>query len=99
MCLLAQKPESIKQLKESDRISMDPTMETMLTSVKTKQGVYAETMIYGPHGYAIGRLFLDPFSLILYSTKAEEFAAVQELTTQGMALPEAIEHVSKRRKG
>lgn len=94
MCLLAQKPESIKQLKESDRITMDPTMESMLTSVKTKQGVYAETMIYGPHKYAIGRLFLDPFSLILYSTKAEEFAAVQELTKKGLSLPEAIEQVS-----
>jgi conjugal transfer ATP-binding protein TraC len=98
MCLLAQKPESIKQLKESKRISMDPTMEAMLTSVRTKQGTYAETMIYGPHGYAIGRLFLDPFSLILYSTKAEEFAAVQELTNQGMSLAEAIEQVSGRRK-
>ena len=74
---------------------MDPSMETMLTSVKTKQGQYAEVMIHGPHGYAIGRLFLDPFSLILYSTKAEEFAAVQELTNQGMSLTEAIEKVSK----
>lgn len=98
MCLLAQKPESIKQLKESNRISMDPTMEAMLTSVKTKQGVYAETMIYGSHGYAIGRLFLDPFSLILYSTKAEEFAAVQELVKQGLSLPEAIEQVSQRER-
>jgi conjugal transfer ATP-binding protein TraC len=99
MCLLAQKPESIKQLKESKRISLDPTMEAMLTSVRTKQGTYAETMIYGPHGYAIGRLFLDPFSLILYSTKAEEFAAVQELTNQGMPLAEAIEQISQRRNG
>lgn len=94
MCLLAQKPESIKQLKESKRIAMDPTMEAMLTSLKTKQGQYAEIMIYGSHGYAIGRLLLDPFSLILYSTKAEEFAAVQELTKQGMELADAIEHVS-----
>lgn len=99
MCLLAQKPESIKQLKESKQISLDPTMEAMLTSVRTKQGTYAETMIYGPHGYAIGRLFLDPFSLILYSTKAEEFAAVQELTNQGMPLAEAIEQVSQRKNG
>ncbi|OJW55213.1 MAG: type-IV secretion system protein TraC [Alphaproteobacteria bacterium 41-28] len=98
MCLLAQKPESIKQLKESKRISMDPTMEAMLTSVKTKQGQYAEVMIYGPHGYAIGRLLLDPFSLILYSTKAEEFAAVQALTNRGMELAEAIEQVSQRRE-
>ncbi len=94
MCLLAQKPESIKLLKESKRISIDPTMEAMLTSIKTKQGQYAEVMIYGPHGYAIGRLFLDPFSLILYSTKAEEFAAVQECVDQGLSLAEAIENVS-----
>lgn len=98
MCLLAQKPESIKLLKESKRIAMDPTMEAMLTSVKTKQGQYAEVMITGPHGYAIGRLFLDPFSLILCSTKAEEFAAVQELTKQGMSLVDAIEKVSERVK-
>jgi conjugal transfer ATP-binding protein TraC len=95
LCLLAQKPDSIKQLKELDRIAMDPTMEAMLTSVKTKQGHYAEVMIKGPHGYAIGRLFLDPFSLILYSTKAEEFAAVQELTQQGIELADAIETVAQ----
>ncbi len=97
MCLLAQKPESIKQLKKSDRISMDPAMEAMLTSVRTKQGQYAEVMIYGPHGYAVGRLLLDPFSLILYSTKAEEFAAVQQLTNEGLDLAEAIEQVAERR--
>lgn len=96
MCLLAQKQESIKQLKQSDRIAMDPAMEAMLTSVKTKQGQYAEVMIYGPHGYAVGRLLLDPFSLILYSTKAEEFAAVQQLTDQGLSLTEAIEQVSRQ---
>lgn len=98
MCLLAQKPESIKQLKTSGRIMMDPNMEALLTSVKTKQGQYAEIMLYGPHGYAIGRLLLDPFSQILYSTKPEEFAAVQTLLKEGHTLPQAIESISKRRR-
>lgn len=97
MCLLSQKPESIKQLKESERISMDPSMEAMLTSVRTQQGKYAEVMIYGPHGYAVGRLLLDPYSLILYSTKPEEFAAVENLTKQGMSLADAVGEVSLRR--
>lgn len=97
MCLLSQKAESIKQLKKSGRISLDPTMEFLLTSVKTKQGKYAEVMIYGPHGYAIGRLLLDPYSLILYSTKPEEFAAVQKLIEQGLSLADAVEEVSLRR--
>ena len=99
MCLLAQKKESIAQLKKSKRIEMDPSMEKLLKSVKTQQGKYAEVMIYGPHGYAIGRLLLDPFSLILYSTKAEEFAAVQTLTEQGMTLPEAIQKVATQKFG
>ena len=97
MCLLAQKKESIAQLKKSDRLSMDPSMETMMSSVRTKQGTYAEVMIYGPHGYAVGRLLLDPYSLILYSTKAEEFAAVQALTDQGLSLADAVEEVSLRK--
>lgn len=98
MCLLAQKPESIQQLKTSGRIIMDPGMEAQLTSVKTKQGQYAEVMIYGPHGYAVGRLFLDPFSLILYSTKAEDFAAVQDLVSQGVGLENAVAHVAHNRR-
>lgn len=100
MCLLAQKTESIKQLKESKRINLTPAMETLLTSVKTKQGQYAEVMLYGPHGFAIGRLLLDPFSRVLYSTKPEEFAAVQAGVKQGLSLPEAIEavaHAGERR--
>jgi len=98
MCLLAQKPESIKQLKNSGRIMMDPSMESALTSVRTKQGQYAEVMLYGPHGYAIGRLLLDPFSQILYSTKPEEFAAVQQLLSQGESLSDAIETIANRRR-
>jgi len=98
MCLLAQKSESIRQLKKSSRISMDPAMEEMLSSIKTKQGQYAEVMVYGSHGYAIGRLLLDPYSLILYSTKPEEFAAVQQLVDGGAELADAIETVSLRRR-
>lgn len=95
MCLLAQKPESIRQLKESKRIIMDPAMELQLTSLKTKQGHYAEILIHGPHGYAVGRLYLDPFSRVLYSTKAEEFAAVQEHLQKGMPLADAIGAVAE----
>jgi conjugal transfer ATP-binding protein TraC len=97
MCLLAQKSESIRQLKQSSRISMDPAMEEMLSSIRTKQGQYAEVMVYGTHGYAIGRLLLDPYSLILYSTKPEEFSAVQQLVDGGADLADAIEMISLRR--
>lgn len=94
MCLLSQKDESIELLKNSKRLSMDPAMERTLRSLRTEQGQYAEIMIKGPKGFAVGRLILDEFSKILYSTKAEEFAAVQDLVAQGLSLKEAIQKIA-----
>jgi conjugal transfer ATP-binding protein TraC len=95
MCLLSQKKESIDQLKESKKLSLDYAEETLLRSVHTQKGKYAEIMISGPTGSAIGRLVLDPFSKILYSTDAHEFSRVEDLQNQGMSLAEAVEEVSK----
>lgn len=94
MCLLSQKDESIELLKNSKRLALDPAMERLLRSVRTEQGKYAEIMIKGPPGFAIGRLLLDNFSQILYSTKAEEFTAVQNLVSKGKSLKEAIQIIS-----
>lgn len=94
LCLLSQKKESIEQLKKTSRIVMDPAMEAMLNSIQTKQGEYAEIMIYGPHGYAVGRLMLDPFSKVLYSTQAQEFSKVQDYLNQGMTMTQAINTIA-----
>lgn len=94
MCLLGQKGESITQLKQSGRITLDAYTERMLRSVRTVQGQYAEVMIKGPSGFAVGRLLLDPFSKTLYSSKAQEVAAVKELLQQGLKLEQAIEEVA-----
>jgi conjugal transfer ATP-binding protein TraC len=98
MCLLSQKDESIKLLKNSDRLAMDPAMERTLRSLRTEQGQYAEIMIKGPKGFAVGRLLLDPFSQTLYSTKAEEFSAVQTLVEQGLSLKDAVLKVAKEKR-
>lgn len=92
--LLSQRRESVALLKDTKKIVMDPHMESLLQSVKTKQGEYSEAMIYGPHGYAIGRLMLDPFSRILYSTKAQEYGAVRSIQATGIPLEEAIHQVA-----
>lgn len=94
LCLLSQKPESINVLRENKRINLNDTMEKYLHSVHTKSGCYAECMIVGSHGYAVTRLVLDPFSNILYSTKASEYAAVKQLVDQGISMVNAIEEVA-----
>ncbi len=90
VCMLSQKQESIDQLKKSGRFKVTEAIEEMLTSIHTKPGEYAEVMIRGSKGLFLGRLILDPFSKILYSTKAEEYSRVQELQKQGYSLTESV---------
>lgn len=98
MCLLSQKPESIEYLKKHDRLSLSPQKEALLKSVKTRQGQYAEVMISGVSGYAVGRLILDPFSNLLYSTKAEDYAALKALKEQGIGMEDAINTLNHQRR-
>ena len=97
-CFLSQKEESIAQLKNSKRILLDPYKEKVINSVKTEQGKYAEVLINGADGYAVGKLLLDPFSGLLFSTKPEDYAAVKELNRKGYSITEAIEFIIKSRE-
>lgn len=98
-CFLSQKEESIAQLKNSKRILLDPYKEKVINSVKTEQGKYAEVLINGADGYAVGKLLLDPFSGLLFSTKPEDYAAVKELNQKGYSITEAIESIIQSREG
>lgn len=89
--MLKQKAESIKALKNSQRILMDAHMEELLDSMMTVPGKFSEIMIYGPHGYSIGRFMVDRFTQILYSSNAEDFEAVASLRKQGLSLVEAVQ--------
>ena len=97
-CLLAQSSESIDALRKDDKLSMTPAMESALKSVDTKTGVYSEVMIYHSKlGYSVERLMLDRFSVLLYSTKAEEYRAIKDMTDKGISMADAIEQLSNQR--
>jgi conjugal transfer ATP-binding protein TraC len=91
--LLRQKPESIKAAESSDRIMMDDGLRRLLTSVDTQQGRYSEIAVMSPDGTSVGRLIVDPFAEKLYSTKAEEYAAIDTMLKRGHSLVDAIEQL------
>lgn len=94
MCLLSQKKSSIKRFSESGKVEMDEKKQAALESVHTKHGEYSEVMICDGEGnYSIGRLILDPFSGLLYSTKADEYAKVKNYQAKGMGVSQAIEKI------
>lgn len=94
MFLLRQKQESIEALKQSKKLHMDEHMETLLKSITTRQGFYSEVFIKaGQAGYGVGTLIGDPYSQILYSSKADDYEAVQVYVRQGMSYVDAIKQV------
>ena len=92
--LLAQKKESIEMLAKSKKIAMDEPFKKALTSLRMVSGQYSEALIYGPKGYAIGRLILDPYSVAFYSSKASDWSRINDLTDNGYSLAEAIEEIA-----
>jgi conjugal transfer ATP-binding protein TraC len=99
LCCLAQKSEAIALLKNSERFKINESQQRQLESIDTKPGEYAEVMIMVAGGGFIGRLILEPFSRVLYSTKAEEYEEVKRYESEGMKLEEAVEKVAKERYG
>lgn len=88
--ILGQNSETIDQLKKSERLPIDPFSERLFKSLK-KADDYSECIIKSPSGLSVHRIILDPFSRILFSSKAEEFDAVNKLQEQDYSLTEAIE--------
>jgi len=93
MFLLRQRPESIKMLKESGRVSLTEGLYELLTSVHTDQGNYSEIFVYTPVGITISRLIVDRFTQLLYTSRADEYTAIKKYLSEGLSITEAIERV------
>lgn len=96
-CYLSQSNEAFKAFEKEELIT-SPAMLSLLRTVRMNPGKYGETLIVSDSGYAVGRLILDPYSQLLYSTKAEEFSAVESLVNQGVPVDQAIDQLLERRE-
>ena len=88
--LLAQSSHGIDQLKHEHRLPMTDAGAEMLKTVHTLPGVYSEIMVLCDRGAGIGRLIVDPFRGLLYSTKPSDVAAIRHLRDEGLTVVEAI---------
>lgn len=97
VCLLRQTPESIEQLERSGRFQVDSHMKRVLLSLTTVPGQYADILVRGPQGFAVGRLVVDPYSALLYSSKNEDFIRVRQLQAEGLSVADAIDRILSER--
>jgi conjugal transfer ATP-binding protein TraC len=97
MFLLRQKPESIEMLDKLGQLNMDDAMKRLLQSLRTEHGAYSEVFIHSPAGSGIGRLIVDPYSLLLFSSRAEDFNAINAQRAAGLDVSAAIDAVLRER--
>lgn len=95
--LLRQKAENIERLGKEGKISLDEWLKRQLGSVSTEHGNFSEIYIHSPMGSGLGRLLLDPFSMLVYSTRAEDYEAIKRLRDQGLSVADAIEQLVTQR--
>ena len=88
--LLAQPSHGIEQLKGEHRLPLTDAGAERLKTVHTLPGCYSEIMVIGDQGAGIGRLIVDPFRQLLYSTKPADVAAIGQWRAQGLTVVEAI---------
>jgi conjugal transfer ATP-binding protein TraC len=102
-CILYQESDVVSSLKHHDQLQgfVDTEYkEALLHSIHSNPPHYSEIAIFGPHvNGVVGRLRLDPFSRLLYSTNAEEYRLIEQLRQQGSSIEQAIEAVIQHQAG
>lgn len=97
--LLGQKEDSIEAIRDAKRLPGGEWAYNMLKSVHTIPAQYAEIMCMTPRGTGIGRLVLNNFEKVMFSTSAPDVVAIRELRQSGMSLEDAVNHLVRQRYG
>ena len=97
--LLRQRAESIEALKTSGRVQLSDGMYDLLKSVHTDKGNYSEIFTYTPYGITIGRLVVDRFRQLLYTTDPAEWNKLVVLEKQHGDITKAIEALIAEEQG
>lgn len=94
--LLKQDEKDLDTYKSSEAFK---DMLPLLKSISVVPGKYSECLIYATGVKVVGRLALDKFSGMLYSTDQETTYQIEKLTNQGLPVMEAIERVVEGKNG
>lgn len=90
---LRQDPEQIELLEKEGKLTLGDSLKRQILSLRTESGMYSEAVVRSPMGSGVIRILLDPFTLLLASSRAEDFNAINAYRAQGMSVTDAIEAV------
>jgi conjugal transfer ATP-binding protein TraC len=95
--LLGQKAETIDSMKKEGRLELSAYDYEQLKTVHTIPGIYSEIFIKSEFGRGVGRLIVNDFQKLLYSTKAEDVNKIKSYCDNGMSVNEAINMILQER--
>lgn len=95
--LLGQNRETVAALQRDKKLDIGEFGYDLLKTVHTIPGKYSEIFFMTEMGAGVGRLYVDPFKLLLYSTKAEDVQAIGGYVARGMTQADAINAVLRDR--
>lgn len=95
--LLGQKPETIESVRKEGHLQLSDYDFERLKTVHTIIGVYSEIFVKGPTGMGIGRLVVNDFQKLLYSTNGKDVYEIDQRRKRGMSVPEAINDILDER--
>jgi conjugal transfer ATP-binding protein TraC len=93
MFLLNQKGSSIMQLQKDERLDLTEGEYRFLKTVHTTAPFYSEVFVITEKGRGCGRLILDPFTQLVYSTSAEDVQAINAYVNKGMTRMQGVKQV------
>lgn len=93
--MLKQNGETLDAEQAKGSLNLSPAALHHLKSLHAVPGHFSEVAIRNEDGsFVFGRLLLDPYSLALYSSKAETVRRLEDLQTSGSSLAEALAQVA-----
>lgn len=95
--LFSQTAESIEHARREGRLEIGDAGLALLRTVRTVPGQYSEALITTAEGaFGVGRLVVPPGARYLYSSRAEDVAAIRQLRAAGYSLADAIAHLTNQ---
>lgn len=91
--LLYQKSETIESIKRQNRLIIGESGYAYLKSVHTVTGAYSEIFFITSFGHGIGRLVVDKYTKLLYSTHPDDIRQIMHRTNLGMTVADAIDDI------
>lgn len=91
LMILQQRAESVNSVERDGKLAIEPYGYHLLRSVSTVPGKYSEIFFHTGHGWGIGRLIVDRFSQVMYSTSGTERTKILQDIRDGIPAMAAIE--------